>query len=180
MQPFGSPHPIGRSLRVSERSRAQALPRLPLSAADTFGTYFFWRIFPMNRRAPSAPEPYQVLLAKKLLPKNPNRCGCCATKATCGAAGGARCLAILRFGGWGFASGLLSSAGLNCANDSRTRAFAVNSPAAVGGGGLASLAAVCAGGTMVGMLVSSTIRSGHFRSERILKAGFAGAALASA
>ena len=89
----------------------------------------------MNRRASSAPAPYQVLLAKKLLPKNPNRCGCCATKATCGAAGGARCLAILRFG-CGFASGLLSSAGLNCANDSRTRAFAVNSPATVGGGGL--------------------------------------------
>src|SRR6266403_2911083 len=99
---------------------------------------------------------YQVL-------KKPNR-GCCATRITGGAT---RLFAILRFR-CSFASGFFGSGDTNCANASRTRVFAEKSAATgVGGGTTASAFTVCAG-TIVGMLVSKTTRSGHFRSEWIL------------
>src|SRR3984893_7837076 len=116
------------------------------------------------RRLIMRDKPAHHVLFQVLLSKKPNR-GCCATTTIGGAT---RFFTILRFR-CSFASGFFGSGGTNCANTSRTRVFAETSATIVGAGAgtTASAFAVCAG-TIVGMLVSKTTRSGHFRSEWIL------------
>lgn len=95
---------------------------------------------------------YQVL-------KKPKR-GCCATRSTGGAI---RFLAILRLR-CGFGSSFFGSAGLSSAKACSARALAETSSTSGGDGALATVVAAGAG-TMVGRLVSNTMRSGHFRSD---------------